>query len=74
MKVSIENWGWHCGHSGTFFTPWYSYLCKAANGIITWVHTTQYIQTGEYELSDEEWSLDNPRWDDEKCEEVIELV
>lgn len=76
MKVKITNYGWNGGSSASMYTPWYRYLCQAANGIITWVNTSQYIEDGEYELSDKDWSWDNPRWDaeaDSDCE-IIEVA
>lgn len=72
MKVKIQNMGWCCGFA-PLFVDWYRYLCQAANGIITWVNTSQYILDGEYELPDEDWSYDNPRWEQEaqqECEEI----
>lgn len=72
MKVKIQNMGWSAGFA-PLFADWYRYLCTAANGIVTWVNTTQYIQDGEYELPEEDWSYDNPRWEKEAeqvCEEI----
>lgn len=68
MLVKIENWGWNAPLPCTLGIPYYTYLCIARNGIVVQLSSTVKIESGEYELSDEEWSLDNPRWDSEDWE------
>ena len=76
MKVKIANMGWNKAPDCIEYlmpSGWYRYLCIAANGIVAWVNTTQFIPDGEYDLKDEDWSYDNPRWDkeaDQVCEEI----
>lgn len=75
MKVKIEHCGW--GRSAPNIEPFYPYgyhiyLCTAANGIVC--HSVEYVEdvndrplpNGEYELPDEDWSYDNPRWEKEE--------
>ena len=35
----------------------YRYFCEAANGLIEEVEDEDYIDDGDYELPDEDWSL-----------------
>lgn len=69
MKVHLKQEGWHGGTSASLFAPWWTYTLTAANGIITQVHSTQWYDDGDYELPDEDWSYDNPRW--EKLEQAL---
>lgn len=70
MKVHITKGGWHGGFA-PLFAPYWSYTLTAANGIITKVYSTADYEDGDYELPDEDWSYDNPRWEEEKdCEEI----
>lgn len=73
MKVHIKQMGWHGGTSASLWTPWWTYLLTAENGIIVKVHSTVWYDDGDYELKDEDWSYDNPRWDkliEQDCEEI----
>lgn len=76
MKVKIQCMGWSKAPNGQeYLMPegWYRYLCIAANGIVTFVNTTQQIVEGEYELADSDWDYENPRWEKEMeqdCEEI----
>ena len=70
MKVKVEKGGWHSGFA-PLFAPYWTYTLSAENGIITAIYSTQDYEDGIYELPDEDWSYDNPRWDKEiDCEEI----
>lgn len=80
MKVKIQCLGWtKAADNLEWQIPYgyYTYLCTAANGIVVKQYIAKTdpnngpIPDGEYELSDEDWSFDNPRWDKEIiCEEI----
>ena len=80
MKVKITCLGWTKAPNNLEWQMpygYYSYLCEAENGIVTKQYIAKQeadgvnIPNGVYDLTDADWSYDNPIWDKEViCEEI----
>lgn len=82
MKVKIQCMGWTRAPVGDeMYLPYgyRTYLCVAENGIVCYQHiavtdkSDEQIPDGTYELKDEDWSFDNPKWEkmaEEDCEQI----
>lgn len=82
MNVKITCLGWNRAPANlAMYCPYgyRTYLCVAENGIICRQHIAvtdkndEQIKDGIYELSDSDWSYDNPRWEElaeKDCEEI----
>lgn len=77
MKVKVKQMGWSkAADDVEWLHPqgYYCYLLTAANGVVCkhyeWADSNKLIPEGEYDMPDEMFALDNPKWDME-TEEIV---
>lgn len=69
MRVKLEHRGWcRAAPNIEYMFPhgYHNYLATAENGIIVTIRVPAgdaVIPDGEYEMRDEDWSYDNPKWE-----------
>lgn len=77
MKVTVKQLGWSkAADADEWLHPqgYYSYLLIAENGVVCryneWADSNKLIPEGEYDMKDEMFELDNPKWESE-TEEIV---